>query len=243
MIASFRALTCAFACSVLIGIASGQDAQAVKEVALDAPHGVKIKVRMEGPYTAEVPLQIVCYFTYSADAVQRMSGAPVELDRRLGGIIASLRERNEFLGTEQETLLIKPPATSIPAQNLLLVGLGDEKNLSLEVLGRIGRTALREAAALGVQRVAFAPLIRDQGNSALPAGDVEVAVLKAMLLSYDTYKRLESEGLAKEFVLREWIVEAGPTFFDDTVAGAQKAIAEAEAAISQRPAKPYRTAQ
>jgi len=33
----------------------------VKEKALDAPHKVKVKVRMEGPYTADVPLQVVCY--------------------------------------------------------------------------------------------------------------------------------------------------------------------------------------
>jgi hypothetical protein len=243
MIALFRAFTSAIALALLIGIASGDDTKSVKEVALDAPHGVKIKIRMEGPYTAEVPLQVVCYFPYSAEAAKRMSGAPVELDRRLGGVIAALRERGEFSGNEQETLLIKPPANSIPAQNLLLIGLGNEKDLSLDVLARLGRTAVREATALGVQRVAFAPLIRDQGNSTLPAGDVEVVILKAMLLSYDTQKRLQSEGLAKEFALQEWIVEAGPAFFDDTVAGAKKAIQEAQTAISQRPARPYQTAK
>ncbi len=242
MFAFSRVLTSAVTV-FLIAVASAEDAKSVKEVALDASNGVKIKVRMEGPYTAEVPLQVVCYFPYSTEAAKRMSGAPVELDRRLGGVIAALRERGEFSGNEQETLLIKPPTNSIPAQNLLLVGLGNEKDLSLDVLSRVGRTALRVAAALGVQRVAFAPLIRDQGNSALPTGDVEVAVLKAMLLSYDTQKRLQSEGLAKEFILQEWIVEAGPTYFDDTVAGAKKAIEEAEEAISKRPAKRYRKAQ
>jgi hypothetical protein len=83
----------------------------VKEKALDAPHKVKIKVRMEGPYTADVPLQVVCYFKYTPEGAKRMSGAPVELDKRLSGVIASLRERGEFVGDELETLLITRPRT------------------------------------------------------------------------------------------------------------------------------------
>src|SRR5438445_2852505 len=97
----------------LAGLAwSDETKDEVKEKALDAPNNVKIKVRMEGPYTADVPLQVVCYFRYTPERAKRMSGAPVELDKRLGGAIASLRERGEFAGEELETLLIKPPKDS-----------------------------------------------------------------------------------------------------------------------------------
>lgn len=243
MLTTLRVLSAAVLVTVFTTIVVAADAPAVKEVALDGPHGVKIRVRMEGPYTAETPLQVVCYFPYSAEAVQRMSGAPVELDRHLGGIIGSLRERGEFTGDEQETLLLTPPAHSIPAGKLLLIGLGPEEQLSADVLARVGRTALREAALSGAPRVAFAPLIRDQGNMKIPAGDVEVAILKAMLLAYDTQVRLQNEGLAPRYVLQEWIVEAGPTYFDETVVGTRKAIAEAEAAIAARPNGHYRTAR
>src|SRR5712671_3472407 len=143
----------------------------VKEKALDAPHAVKVKVRMEGPYTADVPLQVVCYFKYTPEGAKRMSGAPVELDKHLGGVIASLRERGEFNGDDLETLLITPPDGSIKAKALLLIGLGDEATLSLDKMERVGRVALREAARLGVRKVAFAPLIRDQGNSKFGTGD------------------------------------------------------------------------
>ena len=104
--------------------------------------------------------------------------APVELDKRLGGVIASLRERGEFVGERLETLLITPPRDSIKAKALLLVGLGDESSLSLELMEAVGRVSLREAARLGASRVAFAPLIRDQGNSKLGTGDVETAVVR-----------------------------------------------------------------
>src|SRR5229473_67403 len=160
----------------------------VKEKAFDAPNKVRIKVRMEGPYTADVPLQVVCYFKYSPEGAKKMGGAPVELDKHLGGVIASLRERGEFKGDQLETLLITPPKDSIKAKALLLVGLGDEDALSLQVMERVGRLSLREATRLGVSRVAFAPLIRDQGNKKVGTGDVETAVVRGMLLAYDTEK-------------------------------------------------------
>src|ERR1700726_1804048 len=126
-------------CVVLVLVVSAfasvrTEAQDVKEKAFDAPNNVKIKVRMEGPYTANVPLQIVCYFKYTPAGAKRMSGAPVELDKRLGGVIGSLRTRGEFGGDHLETLLITPPKDSIKAKALLLVGLGDEEALSLKLM-------------------------------------------------------------------------------------------------------------
>jgi hypothetical protein len=215
-----------------------EEKKEVKEKPLDAPNGVKIKVRMEGPSTADVPLQVVCYFKYTPEGVKKMYGAPVELDKRLGGVIASLRERGEFVGNHLETLLIAPPRDSIKAKALLLVGLGDEEALSLKRMEAVGRVSLREAARLGASRVAFAPLIRDQGNSKLGTGDVETAVERGMLLAYDTEKRLQKEGLAKPFTLEQWNVEAGPDYFEETVKGVQKAIEEADQVIKDRSADP-----
>jgi len=214
------------------------DAQEVKEKALDAPNEVKIKVRMEGPYTADIPLQIVCYFKYTPEGVKRMSGAPVELDKKLGGVIASLRERGEFAAERLDTLCITPPKGSIKAKALLLIGLGSEDELSLKLLEGVGRAGLREAATRGVKRVAFAPLIRDQGNTKLSTGDVEIAVVRGMLLAYDTDKRLQKEGLATPFTLDEWIVEAGPQYFDETVTAVEKAIQQATTALKDRSAEP-----
>jgi hypothetical protein len=211
----------------------------VKEKALEAPNHVKIRVRMEGPYTADVPLQVVCYFKYTPERARKMGGAPVELDKRLGGVIASLRERGEFGGDQLETILITPPEGAIKAKTLLLVGLGEEDALSLELMEGVGRVALREATRLGASRVAFAPLIRDQGNKKLGTGDVETAVVRGMLLAYDTEKRLQKEGLAKEFTLDAWNVEAGPDYFDETVTGVLKAIGEAGKTIKERSASPF----
>jgi len=67
-----------------------------------------------------------------------------------------------------------------------------------------------------------------------PLEPVETAVVRGMLLAYDTEKRLQKEGLAKAFTLDEWHVEAGPDYFDDTVIGVRKAIEEATTAIQDR---------
>ena len=228
------------AVALLTGLACADDRkEEVKEKAFDTPNQVKIKVRMEGPYTADVPLQIVCYFKYTPEDVKRMSGTTVELDKKLGGVIASLRTRGEFVGDELETILITPPKNSIKAKSLLLVGLGPEESLSLKVLERVGHVSLRQAAQAGVKRVAFAPLIRDQGNSKISAGVVEIAVVQGMLLAYDTKKRLQKEGLAKPFTLEEWSVEAGPDYFDETVTAVEKAIKQANAALKGRAKEPY----
>jgi len=214
-------------------------ADPVKEEVVNAPNKVAIKVRMEGPYTADVPLQVVSYFKYTPEGAKRMTGAPVELDKHLGGVIASLRERGEFVGEDLETILITPPEGSIKAKALLLVGLGDEATLSLDKMERVGRVAAREAARLGINKVAFAPLIRDQGNSKFPTGQIAASVLRGMLLAYDTEKRLQKEGLAKSYSLDEWWQEAGPTYFDETVSAAKSAATDANAAIAARPADPY----
>jgi len=227
-------------CIVGIPLQAGDEPaqEKVKQKAFDAPNGLTIKVRMEGPYDADTPLQVVCYFKHKQSG-DKMLGAAVELDKRLGGVIASLRNRGEFVGDELETVLLMPPKDTIKPKLLLIVGLGDEDSLSLERMERVGKIALREATKLGVKRAAFAPLLRDQGNSKLGTGDVEQAVTRGLLLAYDTEKRLQKEGLAKSFTLEEWVVEAGPDYFDDTVKGIERGIEEAKAATAKRPSGPY----
>jgi hypothetical protein len=240
---SIRSWLLASVVVIALTAARAAEPQTVKEASFAAPNDVTMKLRMEGPYTADVPLQVVCYFKYTPEGVKRMKGAPVELDKELGGVIGALRERGEFVGDELETLFIIPPARSIKAKGLLLIGLGNESGLSIDLMERVGKVAVREASRLGASRVAFAPLIRDQGNSTLDTGEVERAVIRGVLLAYDTEKRLQKQGLAKSFNLEEWEAEAGAAFFDTTKTGLQEGIEEAKRAIARRPTQPYGVAK
>jgi hypothetical protein len=103
----------------------------------------------------------------------------------------------------------------------------------------VGRVALREARRLGVERIAFAPLIRDQGNSKFLTGDVANAVVRGMLLALDTEDRLQKEGLAKAHAIVEWECEAGPKYFEETVSAVRKAAKEADSIVAARPSTPY----
>jgi hypothetical protein len=71
------------------------------------------------------------------------------------------------------------------------------------------------------------------------AGDVAGVVVRGMLLARDTEIRLQKEGLAKAHTIEEWVCEAGPKYFDETVSGVRKAMKEADSAIAARPPAPY----
>ncbi|AGA28629.1 M17 family peptidase N-terminal domain-containing protein [Singulisphaera acidiphila] len=236
-----RGMIAILAFTLTLGFPAQAPAQAKPpaETRLVGPGETSLIVRMQGPYDADVPLQVVCYFKHTPDSDARMTGAPVELDKHLGGLIASLRSRGEFGGDELETILFDVPRGTIKPARLLLIGLGDESSLSLERMERVGRVALREAVKIGATKVAFAPLIRDQGNTKIGTGAVENAVTRGMLLAYGTERRLQREGFARPYTLEEWVIEAGPAYYDETVAGVKKSIAEAKAVA--RPSEPYST--
>lgn len=214
-----------------------KSSQGTKEKSFQAPGNVTVTVRMEAPYDVDTPLQVICYFKHK-ESGDKTLGAAVELDQKLGGVIASLRNQGEFVGDPLETLLLTPPKGAIQPKRLLLIGLGDEDTLSQETLERVGKVALRMAAALGTQRVAFAPLLRDQGNSKFTTGDVERAVTRGMLLAYDTDKHLQQKNMAKAFTLEVWVEEAGAEYFVDTVSGVKKGIADATTKIAGRSPAP-----
>ena len=88
---------------------------------------------------------------------------------------------------------------------------------------------------MGAAKVAFAPLLRDQGNTAFDAGVVETAVVKGMLLAYDTELRLQEEGLSNNYKLEEWWVEAGPKYFDETFEGVREAVSQTAIETTKRP--------
>ena len=77
------------------------------------------------------------------------------------------------------------------------------------------------------------------GAAKLGTGDVAKAVVRGMLLAYDTEKRLQKEGLTKEFTLEDWNVEAGEKYFDETATAVQETIQQTGKTIKDRAADPF----
>jgi hypothetical protein len=224
---------------VAASAAAADSATTPKETIFEQrPLGIRMSIKMVGPYTQAADLQIICLLKHrpSGDTYQ---GAARELDARLGGLLASLRNRGEFIGELGETFLITPPANAIPAKLLLVIGLGDEKQLSLESLHVVGRVAAREATRLKARHVAWAPVIRDEGNTTLAVGATDRAFAEEMLAAYDTEKRLQAQGLAADFSIDEFVIEAGPAYFDDAVKEVGQGIASISAELGKRESTPY----
>ncbi len=221
-----------------IAIAQGQRAKLGDAKAFEGPHGLKVTVRVMVPQDQETDLLFLCFFKHKAKG-DTVTSTIQKFDDRLGGLIGSLRNRNEFSGDELETILINPPAGSIKAKKLMLIGLGEEDKLSLQTMRRIGGVALREAARLGAKSVAFGAALRDQGNAKYGVGDVGGEVLHGALLAFDTEKRLQKEGRGVGLALEEWIYLAGPEYFHEVVPSASEGLAAAITAAKARPSEPY----
>jgi hypothetical protein len=205
------------------------------------PLGIKLSIKMVGPYMEPADLQMICLFKHKADG-DVYQGAAKETDEKLNGVLSAVRHRGEFVGELGETFLFTPPQGSIPAKRFLVIGLGEEKDLSLDALRLIGRVAAREAVRLQAKYVAWAPVIRDEGNKAIDVGQGDRAFVEQMLSAYDTEKRLQQQGLAPAFHIESFVIEAGPSFFDNAVQQVGQGIISMSAELARRDSTPYGSA-
>ena len=150
---------------------------------------------MIGPYSEPADLQIICLFKHksSGDTYQ---GAAKDTDEHLHGLLSALRNRGEFVGELGETILFTPANGSIPAKRFMVIGLGEEKDLSLDALRRSRPNCCARSGTAEAKHVAWAPVIRDEGNTTLDVGEGDRAFVEQMLSAYDTEKRLQAQALA-----------------------------------------------
>jgi hypothetical protein len=214
------------------------DNSAPAEKTFDAPRGLKVSVKVIGPYSEPADLQIICLFKHKASG-DTYQGAAKDTDQHLHGLLSALRNRGEFVGELGETFLFTPPAGSIPAKRFMVIGLGDEKNLSLDSLRVVGRIAAREAVRLQAKHIAWAPVIRDEGNTTIDVGEGDRAFIEQMVSAYDTEKRLQEQELAPAFSIEDIVIEAGPTYFESAAKQVEAGIESMAAQLGQRSAAPF----
>jgi hypothetical protein len=224
--------------SVAVFAVSSVFAAGTPQKSFQAQHGLKVSVKEIGPVTQTTNLQIITLLKHNPTGDKYIE-AMQDFNDKQGGLIAALRERGEFIGELGETLLYTPPKHSIKPKKVLLIGLGDEKELSLDKLRVAGRIAVREAVRLRAKQVSFAPTLRDQGSSVIDVGEGDAAVIEQVLLAYDTEKHLQKEGLTPKFSISGWVIEAGPKYFDSAKTHIEATIHEITEHLKQRETKPY----
>src|SRR5712675_2114644 len=235
-----KILFLSLAVALLFATARAADSSAApkENVFATKPLGIRLSIKMVGPYMEAADLQLICLFKHKASG-DTYQGAAKDTDAHLHGLLSALRNRNEFVGELGETILFTPPRDSIPAKRFMVIGLGEEKDVSLDTLRIVGRIAAREAVRLRAQHVAWAPVIRDEGNTSVDVGEGDRAFVEQMLSAYDTEKRLQAQGLAPEFSIESFVIEAGPTFFDGAVKQVGQGIDSITAELAKRDAKSY----
>jgi chemotaxis receptor (MCP) glutamine deamidase CheD len=225
---------------MLVATAGAADSSAApkENVFATKPLGIKVSIKMVGPYMEAADLQFICLFKHKASG-DTYQGAATETDKHLGGLLSALRNRGEFVGELGETFLFTPTKGSIPAKRFMIIGLGEEKDLSLDSLRLVGRIAAREAVRLQAKHVAWAPVIRDEGNSAIDVGEGDRAFAEQVLSAYDTEKHLQAQGLAPKFSIETLVIEAGPSYFDGAVKQVGAGIESVSAELAKRDSAPY----
>src|SRR5437016_7997394 len=234
----FSTICLAWMLALALSNAADSAAAPQEKVFATKPLGIQVSIKMDGPYMEAADLQIICLFKHKASG-DTYQGAAKETDEHLGGILSAVRNREEFVGELGETFLFTPPKGSIPAKRFMVIGLGDEKDLSLDTLRIVGRIAAREAVRLKAKHVAWAPVIRDEGNTAIDVGEGDRAFAEEMLAAYDTEKRLQTQGLAPKFSIESFVIQAGPSFFDGAVKQVGQGIDSVTAELAKRDATPY----
>ena len=146
---------------------------------------------------------------------------------------------NLRVGETGETFLFTPAKGSIPAKRFMVIGLGEEKDLSLDTLRIVGRIAAREAVRLKAKHVAWAPVIRDEGNTTIEVGEGDRAFIEQFVAAFDTEKRLQAQALTSEFSIESVVIEAGPAYFDSAVKQVGQGIESITAELQKRDTTPY----
>ncbi len=113
-----------------------------------------------------------------------------ELDQKLGGLLGKARRSGEFSGKDGEQILFQP-AGHLPAERVLLIGLGTPKSATLENLRKAAGIATQQAIKTKVSQTAFALALTEVKNSDIKARIGAIA--EGTLLASYRYDRFLGE--------------------------------------------------
>ncbi|RLC57953.1 MAG: leucyl aminopeptidase [Chloroflexota bacterium] len=147
---------------------------------------MEIRVKAGGIQAEDVPLIVVNLF----EGVTEPGGATGAVDKALGGQIRALIAAGDFRGKRNETAVLYP-AGAIPAQRVLLVGLGKEEKFDLDGVRQAAGAAAKKARELGVTR--FSTIVHGGGRAGLDLEDAAQAVVEGTILASYHFRQHKTE--------------------------------------------------
>lgn len=208
--------------STAIGVGAQQTSATLPAVGTASIVGkidnIAIEAKVQSPSGEATPLQVACVFEYTEGDIFNPPALPAaangmfHLDKALSGIITQLRKTGKFTGHTFETLLITPPAGTIAAKRLLLVGLGDRNKFTPDIMTTVGSIGMREALRLGVSSYAHASDLKDGGIDS-PTGTVIENVVKGAIEAYRTQVYLKGKHMSDCKPITRITLLAGQAFY------------------------------
>ena len=137
----------------------------------------------------DVPLLVV----EIPEGEDSLSGTAAAIDERLDGRISRLLDQGDFRGREGCTLVLYPPAQTIAAERVMLVGIGRQDRINPERVRRVVASAVRAAAQLHVARFATSLSLRDLATAAITPAEAGRAAAEGAVLADYRFDELRSK--------------------------------------------------
>jgi hypothetical protein len=185
---------------------------------------ITTQVLLQSLAGTDTELPIICLFESTPE--NTLHGSLAEVNERLQGVLDQIRNPALFRGELGETLLIAPSTGSLPAKNLLIVGLGDSQTFTPQRMELVGSIAYRESSLLGVVHPYFAPTVLDGGVARYTTGEVSENFVTGFLRAARTEKILQGVGTSRGKLVPDLTYLAGPAHATDTKQGIQRALAD-----------------
>jgi hypothetical protein len=214
-------------CLIQSNLAQAQTAAAQsKPTEIQIPNApIPTRVLVQSPAETDTDLQIICLF--ESVPKNTLHGSLIETNAKLKGLLDKIRSATLFHGELGETVLLVPPAGSLAARNLLIIGLGDSQTFTPRRLELVGSIAYNESNRLRVTHPFFAPTVLDGGVSKYTTGQESEEFITGFLGAERTEKLLQAAGAGKGPVIQGLTYLAGPTHATDTQQGIERALASA----------------
>jgi leucyl aminopeptidase len=152
-----------------------------------------MKVTVSASPLASVEADALVVGLYAEE--QKLRDAVARLDKALGGQLTDILTAERFQAKPAQVTYVHT-AGKLPARRLIVVGLGQRSELTLETVRRAASAALRRARDLGARVVAIETL-----GERLPAAARAHAVTEGAILgsyTFDRYKREKSDKRVEE---------------------------------------------
>ncbi|MGD8397662.1 MAG: leucyl aminopeptidase [Anaerolineae bacterium] len=165
------------------------------------------------------------------EGVAQPGGATGAVDQALDGAIGEMISGGDLQGKKGETAVFYPRG-AIPAQRVLVVGLGRQEDFTLQALREASAAAARKARDLGVG--SFSSIVHGAGAGGFDLEAAARAVVEGTILGLYRYQELKNKEPDRLDPEQMTLVVFDPERIDEAEDGVRDGEIEAEAACLAR---------